>query len=98
MLFCGRVWFQAAVQLLINERFRRLQLHATGGTNLERGFYSRSLNKYLRFPERTEWPRATTLQSYLSAVRPRKVPSAFRGRVLEAVLRLTSKRDHPLPL
>jgi hypothetical protein len=74
-----------------------LQLHGTGGTNLERGFYIRSLNKYLRFPERTEWPRAATLQSYLSALEG-KVPSAFRGRVLEAVLRLTSKRDHPLPL
>src|SRR5262249_43258242 len=48
------------------ERFRRLQ-QATGGPDLERGFYCCSLNKYLRFPERTELARTATLQSYLAA-------------------------------
>jgi hypothetical protein len=83
MLFCGRLWFQAAgemnasvpaigppwrqfdakigcnrnrchcsVQLLINERFRRLQ-QATGGADLERGFYCCSLNKYLSVRPKT---------------------------------------------
>jgi len=71
---------------------------ATGGTNLERGFYCRSLNKYLRFLERTELPRAATLQSYLAAHRVEEKPRAHRGRLLEAVLRLTSKRDGLLQL
>jgi hypothetical protein len=47
---------------------------ATGETDLERGFYCCSLNKYLRFPERTELPRAATLQSYLAAHRVEEKP------------------------
>jgi hypothetical protein len=78
---------------LINERFRRWQ-QATGGTDLELG----SLNKYLRFPDRTELPRADTLQSYLAAHCVEEGFRARRGWLLEAVLRLTSKRDRLLPL
>ena len=63
---CNRNRCHCSVQLLINERFRRLQ-QATGGPDLERGFYCCSLNKYLRFPERTELACAATLQSYLAA-------------------------------
>ncbi len=82
---------------LINERFRRWQ-QATGGTDLELGFYCCSLNKYLRFPDRTELPRADTLQSYLAAHCVEEGFRARRGWLLEAVLRLTSKRDRLLPL
>jgi hypothetical protein len=70
---------------------------ATGGTDLERGFYCCSLNKYLRFPERTELPRTDTLQSYLAAPCVEKKAPSARGRLLEAALRLTSKRDDLLP-
>ena len=94
---CNRNRCHCSVQLLINERFRRLQ-QATGGPDLERGFYCCSLNKYLRFPERTELPRAATLQSYLAAHCVEEEPRARRGRLLEAVLRLTSKRDRLMPL
>jgi hypothetical protein len=71
---------------------------ATGGTDLECGFYYCSLNKCLRFPERTELPRASTLQLYLAAHCVEEKPGAHRSRLLEAVLRLTSERDRLLPL